>query len=152
MALTHESYLAAIAKFSPEASRVGESALWIAVLRPKQITVGSLVLLPKRPIEDFGQVKEDEATDLFRAIAGCQALLRSTFAPDRFNLIAAMMKDPFVHFHLIPRYSTPRTVDQVTVIDEDWPALVDFAKPAADDEVRNVVLTCLRDALGGRAL
>src|SRR5450755_2455873 len=53
-------------KFSPEQNLIGESSSWMVTLRPKQVTLGSLVLLPRRPIEDFDEVTEPEAGDLFR--------------------------------------------------------------------------------------
>jgi len=32
-----------------------------------------------------------------------------------------MMRDPIVHFHIIPRYSSPVSMGGFTIEDADWP-------------------------------
>jgi len=39
----------------------------------------------------------------------------------KINYLALMMVDPHVHFHVIPRYSEPRTFDGATWTDATWP-------------------------------
>ena len=113
-------------------------------LRPQQVTLGALILIPVEPISDFDQVTPTEASTLFEVVARCQVLLRHTFRADKFNLIAAMMKDNFVHFHLIPRYANPRNLKGTTWTDGDWPTLVTFRKDGQTEEARASVLEGLR--------
>ncbi|HZU51781.1 MAG TPA: hypothetical protein VE968_07895, partial [Sphingomicrobium sp.] len=40
---------------------------------------------------------------------------------ERINYLMLMMLDPHVHFHVIPRYSEPRTWNGVEFVDEGWP-------------------------------
>jgi diadenosine tetraphosphate (Ap4A) HIT family hydrolase len=77
-------------------------------------------------------------------VAACQRLLRTTFDADRFNLIAAMMKDNFVHFHLVPRYAQARELDGVTWQDPDWPSLIGFSRETPSATARDAVLQRLR--------
>jgi len=50
-----------------------------------------------------------------------EQLLIKTFGAEKFNYFALMMKDPQVHFHLIPRYSKPVEFQGRVYKDVDWP-------------------------------
>lgn len=141
-----EDYRAALQKFAVADNEVAHSDKWVVVLRPKQVTLGALVLLPRRGVDDFDALDPEEATDFFRLVARCQTVLRLAFRPDRFNVVAAMMKDPFVHFHLIPRYADTREFAGVTWSDESWPDLIDFRAAAPDSPNRAALLDHLRPA------
>lgn len=49
--------------------------------------------------------------------------LKTAFAYEKINYLMLMMVDPNVHFHVIPRYSEPRTACGLTIPDPGWPAL-----------------------------
>jgi diadenosine tetraphosphate (Ap4A) HIT family hydrolase len=49
-----------------------------------------------------------------------QALARFT-RYERINYLMLMMVDPNVHFHVIPRYSEPRSWDGIAFPDAGWP-------------------------------
>jgi len=142
-------YERALEKFSVADNLLVRSQYWTVILRPKQITLGALVLIPNSPIDDFDAVAADEAADLFTVVARCQAVLREVFNADRFNLIAAMMKDHFVHFHLTPRYESDRHLAGMTWVDRDWPSLIDFGTDAPPPEDNIPVLDRLRIAFSG---
>jgi diadenosine tetraphosphate (Ap4A) HIT family hydrolase len=141
-------YAAATQKFQPNALTLGSTTHWRVLLRVKQITLGSLVLLPVEPVADFDEVTADVAVDFFRAITCSQSALKQVFEPDRYNVIAAMMKDAFVHFHLIPRYSTERELAGATWADPDWPQLIAFRDVDTDDATRKSLLETLTPAFG----
>ncbi len=52
---------------------------------------------------------------------GAEGALRTAFGADRINHLMLMMVDPHVHWHLIPRYESPRTLGSTTIADADWP-------------------------------
>jgi diadenosine tetraphosphate (Ap4A) HIT family hydrolase len=149
------AYEQLVQRFRPESTRLSTRQHWEILLRPTQVTLGSMILLPNRPVEDFGHIEPPMASELFQSIDTAQSVLRAVFNPDKFNLIAAMMKDPFVHFHLIPRYSTPRKFSGYEWTDDAWPALVAFGKanvpPFAEDELIDVLRRQFHDLRrGGR--
>ena len=49
--------------------------------------------------------------------------LKAAFAYDKINYLMLMMVDPNVHFHVIPRYSEPRSACGLTIPDPGWPAM-----------------------------
>jgi diadenosine tetraphosphate (Ap4A) HIT family hydrolase len=145
-----EEYASATKKFQPENLTLAVSPHWRVLLRVKQITLGSLVLLPLEPIEDFGSADAEEPADLFGTISKCQAALGSVFAPDRYNLIAAMMKDPFVHFHLIPRYQSERSFAGQKWTDSEWPQLISFRDVQTDEATLGAVFAALASAMSAQ--
>lgn len=132
-----------VAKFRPEDLAVKETRHWIVTVRGKQVTLGSCVILLKRNAASISDLEADEAADFVEAVGWFEATLRSLFAPERFNYVAAMMKDPFVHFHAFPRYEASRSWGDREWTDPFWPAVVEFR----DAETSDNELSALRAAL-----
>ena len=99
---------------------------WVVLLRPAQITVGTLVLVAKPDVRHLGELSDIEWLEFAKVSAFAEGLLRNTFGAEKFNYLALMMKDPNVHFHFIPRYSKPVEVAGVEYIDPDWPLKTEF--------------------------
>lgn len=131
------------AKFRPESLSIKEFASWIVVPRPKQVTVGSCVFLLKRPAPGLAELTTDELAELPTVAAWFESAVREEFAAEKFNYIAAMMKDPYFHLHAIPRYSAWRQFAGRQWEDENWPELVQFAPVGTSD----AELEAVRDAL-----
>ena len=143
------SYADAVKKFRPDELTLFSSPHWHLLLRAKQLTLGSMILLPTEPRDDFECLTAPEAHDLFQTVARAQRVLRETFGPSRFNLIAAMMKDNFVHFHLIPRYDSTRTFGQMEWVDTDWPSMAIFRDINTPQNVLQMLVETLGSALNG---
>ena len=77
---------------------------WCVLLRGRQVALGSLVLIEKSEATNYGQITEAAFTEQKQVIADIEETLNKTFAPQKFNYLMLMMKDPNVHFHVIPRY------------------------------------------------
>ena len=75
------------------------------LLRPKQPTLGSLVLVCREPVQAFSEVSAQGFADLRGMVQRVEAVLREVVAYERINYLMLMMVDPDVHFHVIPRYS-----------------------------------------------
>ena len=95
-------------------------------LRGKQVTLGSCVLLLKRPVESLAALEPAEAVDLVVVAGEFERRVSDAFGAERFNYVAAMMKDPFVHFHAFPRYSEPSDFGGVSWTDVDWPKAINI--------------------------
>jgi diadenosine tetraphosphate (Ap4A) HIT family hydrolase len=55
-----------------------------------------------------------------------EAGVSRAFEYTKINYLMLMMVDPEVHFHVIPRYDTPRTFFQQQFLDHGWPGLPDL--------------------------
>lgn len=113
-------------KFQPADLEVLNGTHWLVTVRSKQVTFGDTVVLPKRAIATFSDMTADEAVELVEILGRLEHTATNTLGADRVNAVAAMMKDPFVHFHFFPRYSTPKTVNGQEWTDEDWPRAITF--------------------------
>jgi diadenosine tetraphosphate (Ap4A) HIT family hydrolase len=108
-------------KFKPQDLCLKEFKYWVVVLRQKQLTLGAAVFLLKREIQSIGMATEDEFAELPKATAWYEEKCKELFSPDKFNYIAAMMKDNFVHYHAMPRYAESRHYAGQTWVDPCYP-------------------------------
>ena len=94
---------------------------WAVLFRPKQVTLGSLVLVCTEPVQRFADVSQDGFSELKTAVADIERVLSAAFRYDKINYLMLMMVDPDVHYHVIPRYSAPHEVDETSFADPGWP-------------------------------
>jgi diadenosine tetraphosphate (Ap4A) HIT family hydrolase len=99
---------------------------WVVLLRPKQATLGALVLACKGEARAFPDIPAAAFAELARATREIEATLRSAFACDKLNYLMLMMVDPEVHFHVLPRYAGERALFGVRFSDPGWPKVPDL--------------------------
>jgi diadenosine tetraphosphate (Ap4A) HIT family hydrolase len=122
---------------------------WAVVMRPAQVTVGSLVLATKGTEEHFADMSAAAFLELKTVVEDVEANLRRAFGFDKINYLMLMMSDPQVHFHVIPRRAEPVDVGGTPFGDAGWPGPPDIARPLAiDDDQRAEILHRLRWAWG----
>lgn len=110
-----------IEKFGYPATLVQEYEHWVVLLRPQQVTLGSLILACKEPVLHFGGVSPGGFAELGRATADLEQALADAFGYQKINYLMLMMVDPHVHFHVIPRYAEAPALDGRTFPDQSWP-------------------------------
>ena len=110
-----------IEKFGYPATLVAEFEHWLILLRPAQVTLGSLVLAAKSDVTAYHELSRDAFTEQADAITCIEAVLRDFCAYERINYLMLMMVDPNVHFHVIPRYSNARCWNGAEFPDVGWP-------------------------------
>lgn len=133
-------------KFGDPTMRIGQSDSWTVLLRPRQPTLGALVLICRENVRAFSAVSPAAFQDLQRVVQRVESSLRELVDYERINYLMLMMVDPDVHFHVIPRYSTAREFNGVTFADAAWPG-PPALEPAVVPEqaVREALLRRLRD-------
>lgn len=143
---------ATMREFGHPRTLVAETAHWAVLVRPQQVTLGSLVLACREPATSFGQVSEAAFADLRTAVAGVEAALTGFVAYEKINHLMLMMVDPDVHFHVIPRYQDVRRFEGVEFPDAGWPgppALGRSVEPPS--AVFEQIVQTLRDRWDGPA-
>ena len=91
-------------KFGYPESIIKEYKYWSWLLRPKQITLGSSVLICNNYYENFSDLPKENFLELTDIIFEIESKLKSLFSYKKINYLMLMMEDPTVHFHVIPRY------------------------------------------------
>ena len=103
-------------------TKVAETDSWLILVRPKQPTFGSLVLICKESAEAFSKLSPTAFADLKTATDGIERLLAKVVAYEKINYLMLMMIDKDVHFHVIPRYAGTREHEGRAFADAGWPA------------------------------
>jgi diadenosine tetraphosphate (Ap4A) HIT family hydrolase len=110
-----------IEKFGYPATLIREFTHWVILLRPAQVTLGSLILAAKSDATAYGDLPREAFTEQGEVIAALERALASFMHYERINYLMLMMVDPNVHFHVIPRYSGSREWSGITFVDSGWP-------------------------------
>lgn len=118
---------ATMEKFGHPATLVGDLVWWAALYRPKQVTLGSLILAAKCPVTSFSDLPSEAFREFGEAVRLVERALTAFCRYEKINYLMLMMVDPHPHFHVIPRYKEPRTFGGVAIADHGWPG-----QPALD--------------------
>lgn len=134
-------------KFGDPVNRIAQTERWTVLLRPKQPTLGSLVLVCREPAKAFSDLSASAFAELQSVIRRVETTLREVVAYERINYLMLMMVDPDVHFHVIPRYSQARSFSGAQYPDAGWPAVPNLdAAVTPDEPARLALLTRLHEA------
>ena len=113
-------------KFGYPDSLVREFDHWAVLLRPGQVTLGSLVLAANSDATAFGALPAGAHAELAKITAEIEATLKAEVQYERINYLMLMMVDPHVHFHIFPRYEGSRSCKEVVIDDLGWPGPPDL--------------------------
>jgi diadenosine tetraphosphate (Ap4A) HIT family hydrolase len=116
-----------IRKFGHPATSVREYEHWVVLLRPKQPTLGSLIVACKDDARAFPEISAAAFAELKTVTRAVEATLGALFRHDKINYLMLMMVDPDVHFHVLPRYAAEREFAAVRFVDTGWPKVPDLA-------------------------
>jgi diadenosine tetraphosphate (Ap4A) HIT family hydrolase len=104
-------------------SLIKEYEHWVVLLRPKQPTIGALVVVHKSDATALSQICADSFTELKIITDEIETALGDLFDFQKINYMMLMMVDPHVHYHVIPRYEQPKDFQGIKCVDKGWPAL-----------------------------
>ena len=115
-----------IINFGYPDSLVCEFEHWLVLLRPAQVTLGSLVMAAKSDATAYSQLPAEAFAEQALVVAAIERGLSEFCAFEKINYLMLMMVDREVHFHVIPRYSETRTIDGAEFPDRGWPKAPDL--------------------------
>lgn len=85
--------------------KVYEDEKFFAFLSIEPLTRGHTLLVPKREVDKWTDLIDDEVRELFTVAKKISTTLESVFAVKRVAIIVAGFMVPHVHVHLIPANS-----------------------------------------------
>ncbi|MDA0193756.1 MAG: HIT family protein [Bacteroidetes bacterium] len=121
-------------------SLIQEYEHWYLVLRPQQITFGSMVVISKSEDTNFGDLSTEAFVELKKVISDIETKLRVFLKFEKINYKMLMMVDPEVHFHVFPRYLKEVNFMGREFMDIYWPGLCDISKPMGFTEEESTEL------------
>jgi diadenosine tetraphosphate (Ap4A) HIT family hydrolase len=136
-----------IEAFGHPESLLHEGQHWVVLLRPQQVTLGSLVLAHRGPETAFSEISAAAFAEFGELVGSIERLLKAEVNYEKINYLMLMMVDPHVHFHVIPRYEGVRSWSEIDFPDAGWPgppALGAYAQ--LDSNVRKALISRLRAA------
>ena len=131
---------ATMLKFGAPETCIRNYQYWSVMLRPAQVTLGSLVLVAFEPVNSFSELSSASFEELKIVISDLENSLKSTFAYEKINYLMLMMVDPDVHFHVIPRYGEAKYFADREFTDASWPGPPDLGLSNETDSSINAQL------------
>lgn len=125
-------------------SLVYEYEHWCVLLRPGQVTLGSLVMVAKAEVTQFSALSPAAFAEMARVTDDIETHLPAVSAYQKINYLMLMMVDPHVHFHVIPRYDHDQSFAGEAFVDHGWPGVPQLAKAVILDPSK---FEALRQAL-----
>lgn len=132
--------LSFLSGFGYPATLIRDYPDWVVLLRPRQATLGALVLAHKGAVPHLSDVSAEAFRGLKPVIDDLETTLRKAFEYQKLNYLMLMMVDPFVHWHVLPRYEGPRSFAGVTFTDPGWPALPNLGFATETDTAAQTAL------------
>ena len=118
---------------------------WNLLLRPNQVTIGSLILINKEKAHHYSDLSHEASLEQKSIIVEIEQNLKKRFNYSKINYLMLMMLDPEVHFHIIPRYESPVEFCNEVFTDISWPSPPDLTqKIELNDTYFNELLVTLR--------
>lgn len=112
---------ATLEKFGYPATLIKTYGHWHLLLRPAQLTIGSLVLICKEEISQYSEISKSAVLEHRKIVRQVETILKHRFAYSKINHLMLMMVDPAVHFHIIPRYEHGVEFCDMKFADKHWP-------------------------------
>ena len=78
-------------KFGDPTTRLAQTDHWTVLLRPRQPTFGSLVLICREPVRSFAEVSAPGYIELRDVVRRIEATLQDVVAYERINYLMLMM-------------------------------------------------------------
>ena len=125
--------------FDDRKNLIKEYKHWKLLIRNRNTSLGNCVAITKRHMESFSQITDDEMKEFAQVVRDAEKTLKAAFNYDKINYLMLMMKDKHTHFHILPRYSTPRKFAGLEWIDEFQPDPLIQKHPDVSQEILNKV-------------
>lgn len=119
---------------------INEYNNWVLLLRPQQVTLGSLVLICKNEADEFHKISLEAFAELKRITEDIETRMKDYFSYNKINYLMLMMVDQDVHFHVFPRYAEERNFSHKLFNDTGWPGPPDLTQVNKTGETTNCEL------------
>lgn len=120
---------------------------WDLFLHENQCYLGRVFVLLKNDegVEDFLSIEGETREEFFAIGEKVKTALKSLFQPDKMNYAALSNTSPAIHVHIVPRYQTPRTFQEIIFADKRWGQ--NYAPYDREFNIDPSTLFAIRDAL-----
>ena len=121
---------------------IKEFKYWVVIIREKVVTLGSSIFILKSGKPFLKDVSKDEMAEFSEVCKWFEEVTTNLYGAVKWNYLAMMMKDEFVHFHAIPRYADNISKYDIVWEDKDYPKGTKMDNVEVDN---NILLEVLKD-------
>ena len=114
-------------KFGFPDSTIFSSRFWEVLYRPKQVTLGSIVLVCKENVTAYDQISPDAVVEQGKLVKIIETVFKGRLGYEKINYLMLMMVDPHVHFHIFPRHGSAQKLQSREFLDRSWPGPCDLS-------------------------
>ena len=131
-------------RFSNPNLMIKQGKYWSIIFRDSTTTLGNCILICNRECPTFSDLKPEEMEEFPLLCKWYENKIKTLYGEVKFNYLALMMKEEFVHFHIIPRYN--REIKKYGIIwkDENWPNKINLSKIEISNEVKEQIIRDLK--------
>lgn len=108
---------------------------WVIILKEGGTTLGHSVVILKTNKATFSDVTEEEMAEFPIVCKWFEDRTKTVFGAEKWNYCAMMMKEEFVHFQAVPRYSKIINLYNTEWKDVDWPKRPNFSKLEISEDI-----------------
>lgn len=131
-------------RFSDPKLMIKSGKYWSIIFREGTTTLGNCILICNRECPTFGDLKPEEMAEFPEMCKWYESKIKKLYGAVKFNYLSMMMKEEFVHFHLIPRYDHEVVKYGMTWKDEEWPKGTKMPKIEIPEEIKQQIIKDLR--------
>lgn len=112
---------------------------WIVILKEGGTTLGHSIIILKSNKPTFSDISQEEMSEFSLVCKWFEEKTKNAFCAEKWNYCAMMMKEEFVHFQAVPRYS--KSVNKYGILweDIDWPKRPNFGKLEISEDVLQTI-------------
>ena len=108
-------------KFHYPDSLIKEYKHWYLLLRPEQVTFGSMVLIEKDLKKKLSLINKNSFVELKLIVKKIENYFLNILKFNKINYLILMMKDPHTHIHIIPRHRKDKKFNKISIKDFAYP-------------------------------
>lgn len=108
---------------------------WIIILKEGGTTLGHSVIILKSNKASFSEISPEEMAEFPIVCKWFEDKTKNLFGAEKWNYCAMMMRENFVHFQAVPRYSKIVNNYGIDWEDNDYPNRPSFKKLEIDVEI-----------------
>jgi diadenosine tetraphosphate (Ap4A) HIT family hydrolase len=128
-------------KFNYPENLIKEYNNWYLLIRPDQVTFGSMVLIEKKNKKKLSDISIKSFNELKIISKKIENFFLKRFRFNKINYLILMMVDPHVHIHIIPRHKKKVIFGGKTFKDYGYPMPPNLSKKNA---INKNILTKLK--------
>lgn len=119
-------------RFNKKELVLKEFKYWTIVIREVVVTLGSCIIILNSGKESFKDVSPEEMAEFPEVCQWFENKTAFLYGAEKWNYCAMMMRENFVHFAAIPRYSKKIDMYNRAWTDTDWPKRTTLTKIDVD--------------------